>query len=97
MATTPKLNLAELAARIVRCFPGLNLFEQRLSLDLYRLLAEGQPVPRTALAERLAVSVETINSILDGWPGVFSDADRRIVGYWGLSIPTAYNSPHTLK
>lgn len=41
MATTSKLNLDELAASIVRCFPSLNSVEQRLSLDLYRLLAEG--------------------------------------------------------
>ncbi len=68
-----------------------------MSLDLYRLLAEGQPVPRAALAEPLEVSVEAVNRTLDSWPGVFSDAERRIVGYWGLSIPGAYNSPHTLR
>jgi alkylmercury lyase len=34
---------------------------------------------------------------LDGWPGVFSDAEQRIVGYWGLSIPAAYSSPDTLR
>ena len=96
--TTPKnLNLEELAASIAACFPTLNLLEQRLSVDLYRLLAEGQPVPRTALAKRLAIPVDTVNRILDGWPGVFSDAERRIVGYWGLSIPAAYTSPHTVK
>jgi alkylmercury lyase len=97
MATPSKLNLDELAASIVRCFPSLNLIEQRLSLDLYRLLAEGQPVPRTALAKRLEISLETVNRILDGWPGVFSDAEQQIVGYWGLSIPAAYSSPHTLR
>jgi alkylmercury lyase len=97
MATPSKLNLDELAASIVRCFPSLNLLEQRLSLDLYRLLAEGQPVPRAALAERPEVSVEAVNRTLDSWPGVFFDAERRIVGYWGLSIPGAYSSPHTLR
>jgi alkylmercury lyase len=97
MATPSKLNLDELAASIVRCFPSLNMIEQRLSLDLYSLLAEGQPVSRNALAERLDVPVETVNRTLDGWPGVFSDSERRIVGYWGLSIPAAYKSPHTLK
>jgi alkylmercury lyase len=97
MTTSPKLNLDELAASVVRCFPALNLLEQRLSLELYRLLAEGQPVPRMVLAERLGVSFEAVNRILDGWPGVFSDTEQRIVGYWGLSIPTAYGSPHTLK
>jgi len=97
MATPSKVNLDELAANIVGCFPRLNLLAQRLSLDLYRLLAEGQPVPRTALAQRLGVSLDEVNRILDSWPGVFSDAERRIVGYWGLSIPGAYSSPHTLR
>ena len=46
-------------------------------------MAEGQPVPRKVLAERLEVPDETVNRILDGWPGVFSDNERRIVGYWG--------------
>ena len=78
MATNPKLNLDELAANIVRCFPSLNALEQRLSLELYRLLAEGQPVPGTALAKRLDTSVETVNRILDGWPGVYSDAEQQI-------------------
>lgn len=96
MTTTPKLNLGELAASIVGCFPTLDLLQQRSSLALYSLLAEGQPVRRTKLAERLDISVETVTCILDGWPGVFSDAQRRIVGYWGLSIPSVYSSAHKL-
>jgi alkylmercury lyase len=97
MTTTPGLNLDELAASVVRCFPALDLLEQRLSLELYRLLAEGQAVPRAALAERLDISVEGVNRILERWPGVFSDAERRLVGFWGLSIPASYSSPHKLK
>jgi alkylmercury lyase len=37
-----------------------------------------------------------VDRILDGWPGVFSDSERRIIGYWGLSIAEAYRSPHQL-
>jgi hypothetical protein len=48
-----KVNLDDLAPSIVGCFPTLDLLEQRLSLELYRLLAAGQPVPRETLAERL--------------------------------------------
>ena len=48
-----KVNLDDLAVSIVGCFPTLDLLEQRLSLELYRLLAAGQPVPRETLAERL--------------------------------------------
>ncbi len=97
MSTPSRLDLNQLAASIVECFPTLNLLEQRLSLRLYRLLAEGQPVPRKVLAERLEVPDETVNRILDGWPSVFSDNERRIVGYWGLSIPAANKSSHTLR
>lgn len=94
MTTSPKLNLDELAASVVRCFPALNLLEQRLSLELYRLLAEGQAVPRKVLAERLEVPDETVNRILDGWPGVFSDNEGRIVGYWVCPFqrPTAVHT-----
>jgi len=97
MTTSSKLKLAELATSIVRCFPSLNVVEQRLSLELYRLLAGGQPVPRATLADRAGVTVETVNRILDSGPGVFSDGQQRIVGYWGLSLPAAYSSPHTLR
>ena len=41
-----KINLGDMAAHVVELFLKLNLFEQRLSLELYRLLAEGQPVPQ---------------------------------------------------
>jgi len=97
MTTSSKLKLAELATSIVRCFPSLNVVEQRLSLELYRLLAGGQPVPRATLADRAGVTVETVNRILDSGPGVFSDGQQRIVGYWGLSLSAAYSSPHTLR
>ena len=53
MTTMGKVNLDDLAASIVGCFPSLDLLEQRLSLELYSLLAAGQPVPRETLAERL--------------------------------------------
>ena len=66
MATSSKRNLDELATSIVKCFPSHNLLEQRLSLSLYRLLAAGQPVPRTALAKQLEISLEIVNRILDG-------------------------------
>lgn len=97
MPTKAKIDLNTLAAKIVGAFPKLDTFQQRLSLELYRLIALGQPVPRALLAERVGSSVEAINQILDGWPGVFADSERRVVGYWGLSIPASYASPHKMK
>ena len=84
------------ALGIVKVFPVLDRFGQGLSLELYRLLSGVQPVARAVLAERLQASVEMVDRILDRWPGVFSDSERRIIGYWGLSIAAAYTSPHQL-
>lgn len=50
-----------LAAGIVSTFPALDVSEQRFSLQLYRLLATGQPVARADLAEGLRVSVEIVD------------------------------------
>ncbi len=94
--TKSRVILDDVAAYTVGLFPTLNLLEQRLSLELYRLLCEGQPVPRARLAQRLGIAGDTVNQILDGWPGVFSDQQRRIVGYWGLAIPAAYASSHRM-
>ncbi len=93
---TGNVDIDAVAVGIVEVFPSLNLFEQRLSLELYRLLSGGQPVARVVLAERLQVSIETVDRILDRWPGVFSDSKGRIIGYWGLSVQAAYASPHQL-
>ena len=91
------INLDDVAARIVGVSPELDRIEQHLSLELYRLLAEGQPVSRAVLAQRVRIPMETVDGILDGWPGVFSNGQRQVVGYWGLSIPAAYTSSHRFK
>ena len=97
MTVHDRINLDDAAARIVGVFPELDGIEQHLSLELYRLLARGQPVSRALLAQRVRIPVETVDRILDGWPGVFSNAQRQVVGYWGLAIPAAYASPHRFK
>jgi alkylmercury lyase len=89
-----KIVLDDLAAYIVGLFPKLNTFEQRLSIILYRSLAKGEAVSPRRLAEQIGSSVENVNAILHDWPGVFFDKHGSIVGYWGLSIPDAYESPH---
>lgn len=105
MTTAGRVDLDDVAARIARVLASaasgvgrhaLNPVEQRLSVALYRLLAEGHPVPRALLAERLPGSLDAVDEILDRWPGVFSDAERRVVGYWGLALNAAYAGPHRL-
>ena len=94
--TTGSVDVDAIALGIGKVFPTLDLFEQRLSLELYRLLSGGLPVARAVLAKRLQVSPEIVDRILDAWPGVFSDSERRIVGYWGLSVAPAFKGPHQL-
>jgi alkylmercury lyase len=96
MIANDKVNVDAVTAHIVDALPKLDLFEQRTSLELYRLLALGHPVSRTLIAERLGVTLQKINQILDAWPAVFFDSQRQIVGYWGLSLPAAYDSPHKM-
>lgn len=89
-----KTDLEDLATSVTEVFPKLDSLEQRLSLEIYHLLAEGQPVPLSKLAERVSVGVEVVKQVLDRWPGVFFDAEKQVVGYWGLALSSAYSGPH---
>ncbi len=85
----------ETAAALGGLFPALKPEEQRMSLELYRLLAEGTPVPIQRLAERLARHPDDVAKTLRTWPGVFFDQHGDVIGYWGLS-PT-HETTHRLK
>jgi alkylmercury lyase len=78
--------LEVLSDRLVSLFPALDADDQRLSLALYRRLAEGAPVALPALAVELAMPHEELERRLAAWPGVYYDAERRVIGYWGLTI-----------
>lgn len=96
MITNNELDLDAVATSVMSILPRLDSVQQQLSLELYRFLAGGQPVPRALLAQRLGLAVETVSQILEAWPGVFFDSRQQVVGYWGLSLPAAYDSPHKL-
>ncbi len=68
---TSNIDLDAVADSIVSVFPALDLFEQRLSLELYRMLAEGQPVPRSALAKRVGAPVEALTAYSTTGPAYF--------------------------
>ena len=77
----------KLAARFVECTPELDQDERRVSIAIYRLLAAGEPVPVASVASRVGLPEARVQEALDGWPGVFYDDAKSIVGYWGLAIP----------
>jgi alkylmercury lyase len=75
-----------LSDRLLGVFPALDADDRRLSLALYRRLAEGAPVALPALAAELAMPRAEVERRLAAWPGVYYDDERRVVGYWGLTI-----------
>jgi alkylmercury lyase len=42
------------------------------------------------------VAVGTVKRIFEDWPGVLFDSAQQVVGYWGLSLPAFYDSPHKM-
>lgn len=84
MVTKPTFD--GVATTVIEVFPKLNLTEQRVSVALYRLLANGQPVAREALAAEVRLPVAEINAVLSAWYGVFYNKADRIIGYWGLAL-----------
>jgi alkylmercury lyase len=80
--TTPAAIASELAAAI----PRLSEHEQHLFLTLYRLLAAGQPVDSSALAESARLPIDAVRAALERVPGVYTDHRQRVIGFWGLSI-----------
>ncbi len=88
---TPKVvqatpDLDKLANLFVDTFPQLSVDDQKLTLRLYQLLAEGEPVSRDRLAQALGRSTEAVIQTLSEWPGIFYDESDRIVGFMGLSV-----------
>lgn len=81
--------LNELADMIAGLLPALSDNERRLSLMLYRLLSHGSPVAAEQIAKALNMPLEVVLNILDGWPGVYYNAEGQITGYWGLTINKA--------
>ena len=83
-----KANLSdELATFIINLLPKLNEVEQRVSVQIYRLLAKGAPVIPEKIAKTLNMPLESLKNILNGWWGVYYNDNGDIIGYWGLALP----------
>lgn len=86
-----KPNLDELVEVLRPSFPSLDRDGQKVSVEIYRLLAQGQPVVRGQLADRVQMPLATVNEMLGRWWGIDYDDRNRIAGYWGLTIrPTQH-------
>jgi len=74
-----------LASRIAAAMPPLSEDEQRLAIELYRQLAEGEPVVPQRLAPQIGVSAGWVDQTLECWPGVYRDELGGVIGFWGLT------------
>ena len=79
------IDLDELAHELVAAAPHLDDTDRQIAVALYRLLAQGDPVSRQRLAERVGIPVENVSVALDGWPAVYVDDEGSVVGFWGLA------------
>ncbi len=81
-----KLDLKEIIGSLPDELLKLRPVEQKVSVQLYKLLAEGRPVPPEKIARTLHLSKDVVSNILSSWPRVYYDDDSFIVGYWGLAL-----------
>jgi alkylmercury lyase len=64
----------------------LDADDARVVLTLYRLLARGEPVGFSEIAEEAGIDLGLVEKRLEQWPGVFTQ-ERAVVGFWGMAIP----------
>lgn len=79
-------NLQEIANQVSSALPKMNDQQRHISLQIYRLLAKGNPVAVNQLTSSLGLSEDFVRTTLKEWPAVFYDEKGLIVGYWGLSL-----------
>jgi alkylmercury lyase len=75
-----------LAEAVAKAAPDFDEEGQQVAIAAYRRLAEGSPAPTSDIAARADAPTERVEQLLGAWPGVFLDSDRRVVGFWGLTI-----------
>ncbi len=80
-----KPGLNDIIKTVVGWLPSLTKEEQSVSIKLYRMLAEGEPVALKDVVDSLAMPVGRVKEVVGNWPGVFYDDDGGIIGYWGLA------------
>ena len=76
----------ELANGLMDVFPKLDDTKRRVALSTYRRLARGIPASLGEIAADVGGQVEEVRRILGDWIGVYTDEDKRVIGFWGLAI-----------
>lgn len=77
--------LTELQTLFTKAFPDLNKTEQQQAIQLYKILAKGQPVAIEDYATDIGLTAEVTRQLLDSWTGVSFNDHHLIDGFWGAS------------
>src|SRR5207245_11256880 len=89
--------LNALASALLARLPTMTGEEQRLGLEIYRQLAQGEPVLKSDLAEALEAPTDTVDELL-GHANLksltYTDKQGRIIGFGGLAVG---EMPHRFK
>ena len=67
-------------------FPKLDDTKRRVALSTYRRLARGVPASLGEIAADVGGQVEEVRRILGDWIGVYTNEEKRVIGFWGLAI-----------
>ena len=78
------LKVEQLAALFLDISPKLELPAQRVALQTYRALAEGEAVSVARISGAAEVAPQVARELLEAWPGVVWE-EGRVIGFWGLS------------
>ena len=87
--TTSVIELDQISTSLLRILPRFAPAQRRLSVALYRLLAEGSPVPLARLAATLGIAEREAQEILTSdllRSFVYRDDVGRVIGFGGLAI-----------
>jgi alkylmercury lyase len=79
----------QLASGLLARLPVVTGEEQRLGVEIYRQLAEGQPVAPSRLAQALRVATRDVAELLNGpnlKPLTYADQQGWIIGFGGLAV-----------
>jgi alkylmercury lyase len=77
---------SSLANELITAAPALTERGQYLAITLYRLLAEGEPVDASLLADRAAMPRDEVERALAEWGGIFTDEQDSVISFLGLSL-----------
>jgi alkylmercury lyase len=83
----PAPRLDEVAEAIAAAFPKLSPEEQRISIAIYRRLAQGRPAGIADIASEARVGASQVEAAIRGWRGrIHLDDGGAVIGYSGLTL-----------